>query len=369
MTRKRKAIFVQDSVVDPRGQRGVNRCFLGYTRALAGTFPGQVLVYSSRVLDIPGARFIRPISRVAAFPALGSRLARFDCAFGGALADLYAGIFYSPFYGHIRTRIKQVFTAYDMIYEKFPQYFSPSAAGIGEHIQEKKECFERAALIICISKNTAKDILETYPQVPDDRVRVVYIGVDSLFFEEFHQEHEVKPYLLFVGNRGVYKNFTRFLRAFGRSGLSRDFDLRIVSPTGEEITSSELDEVRKFRLGDHVTIETSISDSRIHERYHQAYALVYPSEYEGFGLPILEAMASGTLVLTSCVSALPEIGGDVPLYFDPQSEDSITETLLVAGRMSSSQRQERIKRGRAHAHRFTWQASQENFVRAVQSVC
>jgi glycosyltransferase involved in cell wall biosynthesis len=365
---ERKYIFIQDSVLYPSSQRGVNHCFISYSRAMAEACPGQVWIYSSRRINSAGAQYIRPLSARLKVPSTNPQVSRLDNTFGGVIADLTARLFYSPFYGYIRTRIPQVFSVYDMIYEKFPQYFPPSLPQNSLHIQEKKECLERAALLVCISQNTANDILEMYPNIPKENIKVVYLGVDKLFFQKSKLEKIDKPYFLYVGNRDKYKNFLRFLRAFGKSGLANNFDLRIVSPLEVFLDNEELEAIRKYRLADRIHLEVGLPDEKLGERYRQAYAFTYPSEYEGFGLPVLEALASGTIVLASQVASIPEVGADIPLYFEPRSEESITATLIEACHMSESERLVRINKGIARAEQFSWQASQAQFIQAIESI-
>jgi len=368
MNLKKKRIFIHDSVVTPSGQRGVDRCYNAYAQALIDTYPGRVFIYSARAANINGAKNIRPPSMWAVPSAISNKIARFDNLYGATLADLSANVYYSPFYGYMRTKIPQVFSSYDMIYEKLPQYFPPSAAGNSEHIQEKKACFERAALIICISLNTANDILEMYPNISKDRVKVVYLGADDLFFRGSEAACENKPYFLYVGNRDRYKNFLRFIDAFGKSGLKKIFDLQIISPVQNDFTSNEKEIIHRHGLADYIKVEFSISDDELKKRYAGARAFVYPTEYEGFGLPVIEALASGTLVLTANTSCLPEVGGDASLYFDPYSTDAIADMLKIASHMTDSERQERILAGRSWAAQFTWENSQRAFVRAIQEL-
>jgi len=363
-----KKIFIHDTIVNPIGQRGVMRCYNAYTEALIRAYPGQVSIYSASPPKIGGATVIPSLSTKVKPRIIRKRIAHFDNRFGAFIADSSSHIYYSPFYGNMYTKIPQVFTAYDMIYEKFPLYFPLSERPIRKHIEEKRACFERATLILCISKNTANDILDMYPKISSSKLKIVYIGVDDLFFQESPSKNKDKPYFLFVGNRSFYKNFTRFLMAFGKSGLAKDFDLRVVSPVDMQFTSAELNIIREYDLKDHIQSGVSVSDLALHEQYGHAFAFVYPTEYEGFGLPLLEAMASGTLVLASNLSSLPEIGGDVPLYFEASSIDSMIETLKVASQMPEAQRQERILRGKTRALQFTWQTSATSFLHALQTI-
>jgi glycosyltransferase involved in cell wall biosynthesis len=219
-----------------------------------------------------------------------------------------------------------------------------------------------------ISKSSARDLQEYYPNLSPERIKVVYLGVDSLFFEPHQYRPLQKPYFLFVGNRELYKNFLRFIVAFGKSGLKKDFDLRLVFPYQSDFTDDEIEIIRRYRLDGCIKTEYAITDEELKRRYAHSFAFVYPSEYEGFGLPVVEALASGTLVLTSNVSSLPEVGGTAPLYFDPVSVDAIVNALETASQMPDSARQERILEGNHWAAQFTWENSQRSFVNAIEAL-
>ena len=367
MFKNKKKFFVHNNIPSSEGQRGVFRCFQAYTQALINAYPGNVSVYPKNLIGVSGYRVVKPFSTMAKNPFIRIPI-RFDDLFAVMYANLRLSIYYSPFYGRILTRIPQVFTAYDMIYEKFPQYFPLSNPENNLHIQEKKDCFERAALILCISQNTANDIIDIYPNLSEGKIKVVYLGIDPLFFQKNELKQIDRPYFLYVGNRDKYKNFLRLLTAYGKSELQKNIDLRIVSPVDVNFDAAEMETIRKYRLADRIQIEVGLSDENMRERYRHAHAFVYPSEYEGFGLPVLEALASGTIVLASQAASIPEVGGNIPLYFEPQSEDSIIAVLKGAWSMPESERDVRITGGISRAAQFSWQASQKKFIQTIQSV-
>ncbi len=222
---------------------------------------------------------------------------------------------FNAYYSNIQSTAFQVFTLHDMTPELLPQYFSPDYPGHRRFMAEKKRCAERAALIFSVSENTARDAIHYYRHLDASKIVVTPEGVDDFFFqpEPLPSEPGGKPFFLFVGHRMLHKNFVRLLVAFKASGLAADIDLRVISP--HDFNLEETRAIREIGLHNSVKILPAASDTVLRASYAQSMALVYPSEYEGFGLPILEAMASGTLVATSNVSSMPEVGGDVGSVF------------------------------------------------------
>lgn len=367
----KKSIFIYDSVVAPMRQRGVNRYFLKYTEALIKSYENDVLVYSQRSFGLPDKNQISSPFRnfvLKASPKIAHWIQKLDTRIIAAIANSRANVLYSPYFGQMKTNIPEVYTLPDMIYEKFPEYFPKAIYDARLFITQKRDCLERAELILPISNSTAQDLQNIYPKISSRKIKVVYLGVDDLFFKPELIENAVKPYFLYVGNRDLYKNFLRFIDAFGKSNLKEDFELHIVSPTQNNFSATEKNLIDRHGLANCIQMEYSISDDELKKRYAGAHAFVYPTEYEGFGLPVIEALASGTLVLTSDTSSLPEVGGDAPLYFDPYSIDAIASTLKVASQMSDSERQKRIMVGKTWAKQFTWAKSQHAFVHAIQEL-
>ena len=347
-------LFVNDTIASYNTQRGVARYFKKIMEAVITKFGSRVVVYSQN-LDFCGAA-----TRVRPMQFRGRRHLHNILA-SAAAYKARAKVIYSPYFGNIRTAAAQVYTVYDMIYEQFPHYFPQQKAANRRFVEEKKRCIERADLLFAISASTAKDVLACYPGIDASKIVVTPLGVDPFFFQAStcQPEGDTKPFLLYVGNRHVYKNFLRLLIAFGQSGLAREFDLRVISPGGDGFSPQEIAYIEQYRLQDSVQLMTAVSEHTLRESYAGAALFVYPSEYEGFGLPILEAMASGTLVATASASSLPEIGGDVAFYFDPQSTDAIVDCLLRATSLSGEHRKERVALGVARARTFTWERCQQ----------
>jgi glycosyltransferase involved in cell wall biosynthesis len=349
-----RPIFLNDNLPAPRTQRGISRYFDNLQEALAAEFPGQVAICSAIPANpyhfkfYPSFRF-KGSYRLKLHDRIATLAARLE----------KPRVVYSPYFGVARPKAAEIFTIYDMIPEKIwlPQHNNRVNR---RFVLEKQACFARASAILSISENTARDFQAIYPTFAP-KIVVIPLGVDSFFFEKPSAETLAtsKPYFLYVGTRTAYKNFLTLLEAFGQSGLSNDFNLRVISPGSAAFTPEETALLQKWRLEDKVELFCSVSEGELRRTYAGATAFVYPSRYEGFGLPILEAFASGTLVATSHTSSMPEVGGEVAFYFDPLQPESLAATLKQLAEMPQSDRQRHLAAGLARARTFTWERFQK----------
>jgi glycosyltransferase involved in cell wall biosynthesis len=247
---------------------------------------------------------------------------------------------------------KRVLTVYDLIHERYPCLFERSHMTTGP----KKAAAQRADHVVCISESTRRDVIE-YCGVAPEKTSVIYLGVDVEFIQASERVAgrlgSPRPYLLYVGARGGYKNFGRLLRAFaGSARLKAEFDL--VCFGGGALRTDELQAASELGLRQGQLSHRGGGDALLAQLYCEAEALVYPSLYEGFGIPPIEAMAVGCPVITSNTSSLPEVVGDAGEYFDPNDEGSITQAIE---RVTSSptRRAELVAIGSQQYRKFTWE--------------
>ena len=186
-----------------------------------------------------------------------------------------------------------------------------------------------ASAILCASAFTAAE-LRRHLQTPAEKLTVAHLGLDSTWpsAAQPHREPDSVPYLLFVGNVKPNKNLILLLKAFEK--VQTRLPHRLILAGRMRGFSSNDEPALRFAatLGDRVRFTDEISDTELIALYTGATALVFPSLYEGFGLPLLEAMRLGCPCISSNAASLPEIGGDAALYFDPKSVDSLVECLL-----------------------------------------
>jgi glycosyltransferase involved in cell wall biosynthesis len=278
---------------------------------------------------------------------------KFEKAFFARVED--AGIFdiaHPTYYSLLsqrevsRYRRPVVITVWDMIHEIFPQ-LDPT----GSLVARKHRAIEAADAILCISQNTKQDLLARY-KVDEDKVLVTYLAANlkpTLVNDE--NRTPSRPYFLYVGARAGYKNFHGLLSAFAAATtLAPDFILCVVGP---RFDSSEEQKIAEFGLSGKVENYGAVSDSELATLYQRSVALVYPSLYEGFGIPPLEAMQCGTLVVASNRSSIPEVVGDAGILFDPERQDALTDILVHLARNPEA-RQPFIERGHARVRQFSW---------------
>jgi glycosyltransferase involved in cell wall biosynthesis len=212
-----------------------------------------------------------------------------------------------------------VVTHHDCIHERFPHLF-PNAASI---VATKRKLFAQAGAIICVSASSQRDLLHFY-DVPENKTHVIHHGFVPLSLMQGGVETS-GPYLLYVGSRASYKSFGLLLEAFSRSGLGGSY--RLLAVGGGAFTTQEQEQIASLRLTGLITLVPKADDATLARAYRDAALFVYPSLYEGFGFPPLEAMSVGCPVLANRTSSLPEICGDAAFYFDSSDPEQLAQRL------------------------------------------
>lgn len=354
-------ILINDNIPSQATMRGVARYFRHVAAGLIARFGSRVVVLSSEAGDYGPARHVRSL-RFRGSEQLGLH----DKLAAVLVRRLRPRVVYSPWLSDVRTSAAKAFTVHDLIYEMFPQYRSRRLTPLRDLGRERRRCIEQAAALLAVSQNTAKDLASNYPGLDASRITVVYSGVAPFFFDGPPPGPILRPYFLYVGMRGGYKNFLRLLLAWGQSGLAENYDLRVISSAPFTVQEREI--MREHRLENSVRLVANVGDAGLRDSYAGATAFVYPSEYEGFGLPILEAMASGTLVATSGVSSMPEVGGGAAFYFDPADVESIAGCLRRVADLPAEQRRQRVAEGIARARTFSWERCQQQTVAVIEGL-
>lgn len=261
---------------------------------------------------------------------------------------------------------KLVTTVHDMIYELFPDVMP----GAKKLIKEKKAHIFCADQIVCVSEYTKNDLLKIYPTVPESKIKVIKQGnvlelKDGDNLGKISKLDGVDKYILFTGNREYYKNFRTFVR--GVSGLlKRDDCLTLVCGGGGAFSEEEKEFLSDSGVADKC-IQINYTDSESVSLYHNAECFVFPSLYEGFGLPILEAWGCKCPLALSNASCFPEIAGDAGAYFDGNSESDIgnvIEKVIYDGKL----KKELVDKGSERLKIYGWDKTVENTYNLYKSL-
>lgn len=306
---------------------------------------GGITVYHNELLrwsEKYGVKYqtnLRQQSALSGFPSIIKKAQLFIRV--GAAGE--SGVFHSSYYRVPDSRtMGMVVTVHDLIHEKIKSGMPNRLMGL-----VKNRALRRADRIICVSENTKKDLLECYG-IPDVNIRVIHNGVNPIYRNDGTWLRQLdRCEVLFVGARDGYKNFYNAIVA---AGAFRDMYMRIVG--GGDLSLDEV-QLLERELPGRYCFEGQVSDVRLKELYSSVTCLVYPSIYEGFGIPVLEAMAAGCPVIAVNVSSIPEISGGAAALIPDGSVESIKcgyEMLrdpIKLGRMSED--------GIKNAERFSWE--------------
>ncbi|HEY3251749.1 MAG TPA: glycosyltransferase family 1 protein [Ignavibacteria bacterium] len=247
-------------------------------------------------------------------------------------------------------KCKKIITVHDMIHEMFPQYFSPS----DDTSIKKANCINNADGIICVSHSTMNDLLKFY-DYPVNKIAVIY-HANSLTTKVKSKRVIDEPYILFVGKRSGYKNFDLLLTAYNiTDSLKNNF--KLVCFGGDNFNFSEKLYLKEHLLTDRI-IYLEGNDELLANLYQNASVFVYPTLYEGFGFPPLEAMYYGCPVLASDTSSIPEVVANAALLFEPNNiEDLVLKinTMLADDRL----KQDLKLKGFERVKMFSWEKSAE----------
>jgi glycosyltransferase involved in cell wall biosynthesis len=264
-----------------------------------------------------------------------------------------------------------VLTVFDMISEHGgrPGERSPSIQALVKmRLSDKYAAVQRADHVICISEQTRQDLI-TFFGTPEHKVSVAYLGCDGLPLtqrKESDRKNAQRPFLLYVGLRGGYKNFAALLHAIASSTrLKSTFDL--IAFGGGPLTPAEQTLIKDLGFNPGQVRQSGGDDHALAKSYQKASALVYPSTYEGFGLPPIEAMSQQCPVICSDTSSIPEIVGDAGEYFDPLQPESITEAIERVI-FSPERTRALIAKGLERAKFFTWNRCAEQHLSVYQSL-
>ncbi len=273
--------------------------------------------------------------------------------------------YFSPHYIFpLFLRQRLIVTVHDLIHFKFPAFFKPQVkVEIARFFL--RQIKSRAALVFTVSRQTAADLAEMF-SIPMDKIRIIYNGVADTFFQTppFASPY-LFPYIIYVGNWKPHKNIITLLQAF-RFISTLHPDLRLVL-IGLAPRPAVQKEISRLNLNEKCLLLGYLPQPEVIRYLDGACLFVFPSLYEGFGLPPLEAMARGRAVISSPAGSLREVLADAALYFDPTSAEDLAAKidLLLS---DESKRHSYEKKGRQRSSLFRWPEAVARHVHFLQDL-
>lgn len=271
-------------------------------------------------------------------------------------------LYHAPDFVLPPTRARSLLTVHDLSFARDPDSAAPTLRAYLNKVVPRS--VQRATHIIAVSQATKNDLVELY-NTPEEKISVIYEGVDEKFKPTLDKAKSEKykagerPYIFSVSTIHPRKNFKRLIQAFAQ--LPKDFELIIAGGKGW-LYDDIFAEAEKFE--GRVRFLGFVPDDDLPALYSGAAMFAYPSLYEGFGLPMLEAMACGTPTLTSNVSCLPEVAAGAAVTVSPYDVDSIAEGL----KHTLANRDDLIKKGFARASQFKWAAAARQLIDLYESL-
>jgi len=260
--------------------------------------------------------------------------------------DIFHPTFFDPYFLNLLGNRPFVMTVYDLNHDKYPSMFPPgdtTARHMGILIK-------RAAKIIAISENTKMDLVR-FCAVDPKKIQVIYLaGTLDLKGRQAHLRLPTR-YILFVGSRAIYKNFLFFIRSVTPI-LQKDRELKVICAGGGSFSKEEQLFLDDLEIAKQV-LYYPVNDAILRTLYRNALVFVFPSLYEGFGLPVLEAFACQCPTIVSHTSSFPEVAGEAAVYLEPSDPSSVREAVKKV--INSPKLRAALKaKGRAQLKKFSW---------------
>ncbi len=275
--------------------------------------------------------------------------------------DIFIPTYYDPYFLKFINEKPFILTVYDMIHELFPQYFSDAA----ELKENKLLLIEKSTKIIAVSQNTKKDILALYPHIDESKIEVIYHGT-SIKVNENVNVNLPENYILYVGSRADYKNF-KFLAEAVKELLKNDSNLFLVCAGGGKLDKEENEFIKSLDLEKQI-VQFDFKENELGYFYKKAMCFVFPSLYEGFGIPVLESMACECPVVLGNHSSFPEVAGNAGVYFDVNSKEDLKEKIQKLIN-SEELRKEFSIRGTEQIKKFTWELAAQQCLDLYKKAC
>lgn len=371
-------ILFDTQVFDWQISGGISRYFIEVLQRLQTDPEAEILFrcrhsYNTYIQDTPWL-LSRPVMRNTDFKGKLSALKiinqKINRVYSNRLLkkrafDIFHPTYYDPYFLPYLKDKPLVLTVYDLTNEKFNDNRPLTQKVLGW----KKQLITRADHIVSISENTKKDIIEHYHIAPE-KITTVYL---SGGFEPSARQSSPVPemntvpdrFILFVGSRSGYKNFKGFISEVAPVLISENISLVIAG--GGSMNAEESATLKKLEIDDRVIAFSHVSDIFLSQLYSKAMVFAFPSLYEGFGIPVLEAMQCGCPALLSDNSSLPEVGGNAAAYFDPFTDKALQSSLRQL-LQNEPERKRMITAGFEQAKKFNWDSTAKGHMAVYKKI-
>ena len=261
--------------------------------------------------------------------------------------DLFVTTYYDTYFLKHINNTPYVVTIHDMIHEIFPELFDDAH----DIISNKKILIYGSKYIITVSNSTKLDIIKYYPNISIDKIHVIPLShthIENNYSFEYHLKN--KNYILFVGNRSKYKNFKWLISEISDWLITKDYNLICLG--GNDFDNNEINFLENLNLMNRVE-QYNFKDNELFYFYSNALAFIFPSQYEGFGIPILESMSYNCPVILPKSSSFPEVAGDAGVFYNEFSKDEIVNCLnkLLTNK---DFRNKKILQGKEQLKNYSW---------------
>ena len=255
-------------------------------------------------------------------------------------------IYHQTYYGKFPKlkKITRVITVHDLIHEKFHRYY-----GMPSNYRPKKHSLEKADKIICVSNSTKEDLIDFY-NIDEKKIRVISHGHEHILKLTNNDNIINKNEILYVGGRGKYKNFKNLIKAFVLNKKINNC-FKLVCFGGGSFNKNEINFFKENKIYEKIRHQDG-DDKILANLYKTSACMIYPSLYEGFGLPIIESMAIGCPVIASNIKPIIETAGDAATYFDPKETDDLSQKLEKL--LYQSDKTEIVNKGYQRVQKFKW---------------
>jgi glycosyltransferase involved in cell wall biosynthesis len=269
---------------------------------------------------------------------------------------LFSPVPEAPLYANCRF----IVMVHDLIPVRFPKRFSPLTPYFRSYIPQ---VLKQAEHVICNSTATARDITDFY-KISSNKITPILLAYDANHFKKLNLPNNETPYLLYLGRQDPYKNLHRLIEAFAKISHS-DIQLWLAGSPDKRYTPKLQRQIEELGLRDRVKFLDYVSYQQLPILLNQSLALVFPSLWEGFGLPVLEAMACGTPVIASNLSSLPEVAGEAASLIDPYNVGELTAAMKAM--VEDGELRSRLSiLGLERSRQFSWEKTGQATVEVLQ---